>query len=113
MTRAVTRDPRLSAVLRSQAQRRRDDAGPKVRREDGTLLPTTGWHDAVHGLSVEPLSGGGNRWRVTCDGCGHFAEGPRVALLVLSCGILFNPRRPDDPRRLCHSCAAEAWGADR
>lgn len=104
----------VARIIRSQAARRRTEAQPATRDESGNYAPSTArFADLVHGLSAQPLHDGTTRWRVTCDGCGHFAEGPRVGILVLTCGILFNPLRPDDSRRLCHSCAAEAWGADR
>jgi len=59
----------------------------------------------VHGIvSDDP-------WTIRCDGCGHEATGERIALLVLTCGILFNPRDyQNDTRRLCLECrTAAAW----
>ncbi len=59
----------------------------------------------VHGIvSVDPPT-------IRCDGCGHEATGAKIGLLILTCGILFNPRLPQDGRRLCMECrTAAGWG---
>jgi hypothetical protein len=59
----------------------------------------------VHGIkSVNPP-------KVQCDGCGHIATGDRLNLVILTCGIRFNPH-VGDGRRLCRDCAKEAgWEA--
>ena len=58
----------------------------------------------VHGIvSLDPPA-------VRCDGCAHTATGPRMAVLLLTCGIVFNPRvYAIDDRRLCKTCRASAW----
>lgn len=59
----------------------------------------------VHGIvSVTPPT-------VRCDGCGFEASGGRLALLVMTCGIVFNPLEfAQDKRRLCAGCrAAAGW----
>jgi hypothetical protein len=51
----------------------------------------------VHGIvSLEPP-------KVQCDGCGLVATGAWLNLLILTCGIKFNPRSGDG-RRLCAGC---------
>lgn len=60
----------------------------------------------IHGIvSLDPPT-------VRCDGCGYEATGDRLAFLVITCGIEFNPRLPEDHRRLCSACRAVEWGDD-
>lgn len=60
----------------------------------------------VHGIiSLDPPT-------VRCDGCGHEATGDSLALVVLTSGIVFNPRLygHGDDRRLCRECRiAAGW----
>jgi hypothetical protein len=64
----------------------------------------------VHGIvSIDPPT-------VCCDGCGHTATAEKrrdLSLLILTCGIKFNPRLrggPDKHRRLCRDCRKTEWG---
>lgn len=95
----------------ARAARRRTPAKP--RDEAGRWVDVPAYQDLVHGLTLTEHADKSVTWRVTCDGCGEYAEGPRVGILVLTCGIMFNPADPDDGRRLCVACAVDAWGADR
>jgi hypothetical protein len=66
----------------------------------------------VHGIvQLEPFI------RIQCDGCGfiHDGEPGKVALAILTCGILFSPKRyhgvdgQRDTRRLCRDCRESEW----
>ena len=65
----------------------------------------------VHGIvQVYPFV------RIQCDGCGFVYDGEpgKVALGILVSGIVFSPKRYQDPqrpdrRRLCRSCRATEW----
>ena len=68
------------------------------------LLPTV--PGKAHGIvSLDPPT-------VQCDACAATYTGRTLARAVLGSGFHFNPRRAQDPRRLCRDCAHEA-GWDR
>lgn len=65
----------------------------------------------VHGIvQIDPFV------RIQCDGCGLIYDGQpgKTALGILTCGIVFSPKRYQHPqrpdrRRLCRSCRAAEW----
>ena len=66
---------------------------------DRILVPFPDIPGKVHGIvSLDPP-------KVQCDGCGLVATGTHLNLLILTCGIKFNPRSGDS-RRLCADCRA-------
>jgi hypothetical protein len=51
---------------------------------------------------------------VRCEKCGATSTHPRSLLLAIrQGGFTFNPRRPDDRRRLCGTCAWDEWPEER
>jgi hypothetical protein len=69
----------------------------------------------VHGIvQLEPFI------RIQCDGCGfiHDGEPGKAAFAIITCGIVFSPRRyravngQRDTRRLCRDCRKSEWGVD-
>lgn len=75
----------------------------------GTLLPDV--EGKVHGIvQWEPFI------RIQCDGCGYIHDGEpgKAAIAVITCGIVFSPRRyhsvgQRDTRRLCPGCRKTEW----
>ena len=65
-------------------------------RSGGRILPDL--PGKVHGIkSISPCV-------VQCDGCALVVEGDHLGFTVLTCGIIFNTRLPDDGRRMCANC---------
>lgn len=59
--------------------------------------------DVVHGIkSLTPPT-------IQCDGCGDTVTGPKLGLLIVTCGIEFRPVRyhQGDTRRMCRTCWAK------
>lgn len=67
--------------------------------------PRSGW---VRGItSMTPPT-------VQCEKCSATSSHERSLLLAIRRGgFAFNPRRPDDPRRLCGTCAWDEWPEER
>lgn len=57
----------------------------------------------VHGIvSMDPPT-------IQCDGCGHTFSHRSIAYAAILSGIVFEPSRHPDTRRLCRECRRVEW----